>query len=578
MEATEPEEIVSDSLDDDVKDLLKKFEAEYEALRRRKQRDKAKGSTPKLTTTTPSARPLPTHPFAADAPQSPPLRFLTKLYQAARNDLTTDIDYAARIFAWDIATTTKIDDATPLTCNLTRIRLRRRFYAEKDLESLVTQPDIKLLSVNKLLAKCNPGNRFTEPQYTNWALTGIITYKLAAPRLTTANVKYFKAKVGDYNHQVEVMFFGAACDKYWRLQPGDAVWVLNPSVNRYTLNGKLGFTLHVDELPQELVLVIGAAADFGRCKGFNQSAQAPCTEAVDLLKLEMCAYHIDQRLRHSQSQRLELRGLVMLRDPTMAAQQRRLNDYNELTTVYHGVSRDRDKYDMPIDVDREVARRRKARDDRANRELEQRLRHASVANPARRTLTMIKTPPRPKHQPPTTPPLRGLPQRGFLANMVKQIGYNPVVERHPHDDVYLSPKRKRTHDIQQLYELLLAKLTEKQLDLLPQDKRHKRQKWLANMLQLRLYQSRLQTSADKLHQVISDSGTPKGPPPSSSSSSSRTTTSAHLVSMTGSFTSTNGVVGMTNELSDDSDFEIEFTSEDAKKDFQQRIGALRKQK
>lgn len=553
MDTPNHDEIVSDSLDDDVKDLLKKFEAEYEALRRRKNRDKA-AKTP----ATPGTLPPPPHPFAANAPQSPPLLFLNKLYQAARTDLTPSIDYGARVFAWDTTNTAKIDDGNPLTCLLSKTKLRRRFYAEKDLEQLITEPQIKLLSVNKLFAKCNPGNRFTEPQYTNWALTGIITYKLPAPRFTTANVKYFKAKVGDYNNQVEVMFFGAACDKYWRLHPGDAVWVLNPSVNRYTLNGKLGFTLHVDELPQELVLVVGAAADFGRCKGFNQTSQQPCTEAVDLLKLEMCAYHLDQRLRHSQSQRLELRGSVMLRDPQFAAR-RGNNDYNERTTVYQGVSRDRDKYDMPKDVDREMARRRKARDDKANRELEERLRHASVANPARRTLSLVRTPPRPlRRLQPTTPPLRGLPTKGFLANMVKQIGYNPVVERHPHDEVYTSPKRKRTMDIQQLYELLLAKLTEKQLDLLPQDKKYKRQKWLANVSQLRRYQSRLQSSADNLNRVIAESG------PTNSQR-------AHLMSLTGS-----GSPG--GDLSDDSDVSIEFNSEDAKKDFQQRIGALRKQK
>lgn len=113
-------------------------------------------------------------------------------------------------------------------------------------------------------------------------------------------------------------------------------------------------------------------------------------------------------------------------------------------------------------------------------------------------------------------------------------------------------------DIQQLYELLLAKLTEKQLDLLPQDKKYKRQKWLANVSQLRRYQSRLQTSADNLNRVIAESG------PTNSQR-------AHLMSLAG-----NGSPG--GDLSDDSDVSIEFNSEDAKKDFQQRIGALRKQK
>lgn len=181
--------------------------------------------------------------------------------------------------------------------------LLRRYLAEPFVDQMMV--NIKVLRITKLLAKVYPP-KFEEPQYVNWCLTGIIMHK-SDPKITSTNSKYMCLRVGLFAHTVDVMLFGDAFKRYWKLQCGDIIAILNPNVKKYGNNFNLSLT---DDL--QSILEIGTLKNYNRCSATTAEGTR-CKFVVDLLKNELCSYHEEAKFK--QRSRMELQGSIKPKAP-----------------------------------------------------------------------------------------------------------------------------------------------------------------------------------------------------------------------------------------------------------------------
>lgn len=201
---------------------------------------------------------------------------------------------------------------------------------------------VKVLRAPKLLAKVHPP-AYSPPEYANWVFCGVVLHKSGA-QVSANGLKYMTARIGLFDHGVDVAFFGDAFKRYWTLVEGDIVAVLNPEVKKR--HG--GFSLVV---PQGLacVLEVGRAAHFAHCQATAKSTGERCRNVVDRLKNGWCAHHEEERFRGG---RMELQGAAA---PLMRAKKDTTWSYDQ-GTVYGGGRQFSSAYDRPLKKARKPAR------------------------------------------------------------------------------------------------------------------------------------------------------------------------------------------------------------------------------
>lgn len=192
--------------------------------------------------------------------------------------------------------------------------LSERYIDEKLVEKAFH--DKKVLRVDKLFAKVYPPE-FKEPEYPNWVVVGIITKK-DEPKLTNnqsaiaKQKKYLKLTISNFILEISLMLFGDAFDKYWKLQVGDVIGILNPHISPWK-NPATGqyksfnLTLSTD---YDAIIEIGKSKNFGICKAFRKNSHTQCGIPVDRSKTDYCEYHQNLSLKRITANRLELGGLA----------------------------------------------------------------------------------------------------------------------------------------------------------------------------------------------------------------------------------------------------------------------------
>ncbi|RLV94480.1 Minichromosome maintenance protein 10 [Spathaspora sp. JA1] len=485
------DDLLTEDSSDELKDLVKEFELKYEKLKqKRKQQsqeqiDQVQGvevprspqrvapatattDKPKPPSHIDSARPkstaasvgVPVRSGSTAAAKSKPTakgkssNFLSKLYNTNFQPKST-IDYDQRKFEFDFTKTTFQTTNTPEKDPLTNQHLRKRFISTSELNKLLqsTDPKLKLLNIDKLLAKVTKENNFSEPQYTNWCLIGTILYK--SPPLLTKDkqTKYMKVKIGDFNHAIDVLIFDQAFEKNWKIQPGNLSMLLNPIINKY---GQ-GFNLKLDNSNRSSLVEIGSLRDFSNCKFEN------CKNVINPTKQELCDLHLD--LKYNKSGRMELNGTISMRRPTYAKGSEvtsHFQDYNEDTVVSSGITPDFQTYQDPKILQTKT-KRRKLIESKANEKLQLKLSKLS-SNSSLSNLNLIK------HKPDT-------PNTGKFPNsMISQIGYDPTNTNvnYIKDDI-------KDIRIKELYELSNSTSSKKQLTVSKQDLQVKLDKYKSNL-------------------------------------------------------------------------------------------------
>lgn len=411
--------------------------------------------------------------------------FTDKLYKSNYN-AKPSVDLLERLFEFTEPEYKNID--VDETEQLSNKRIRKRYITNEDLIKMLK--GVKVLSVSKLLAKVYPPS-YKEPDYLNWCLVGIIAYK-SDPRSTKSkeSSKYMKISLGDFAVHVDIMFFGEAFHKYWKLKVGDIIVLLNPTVRPFSPPHK-GFSLVVNE-PLNSIIEIGSCKDFGYCS-YQKPGESKCKSAIDLLKSDMCPYHRELKFKDLMNRRMDLNGSVSMKPPTnannhVAGAQRRPNTYsfvdyeriNESSKYYlsPGGFSQKNYVNGQILTSSKV-KRRKLQDKKNNEKLEEKL--VLSHNTERfRQLGLIKDQKRPDP---------AMPAPGFTPATLSKIGFDPTkaVNTAKGTDVPENRKNFSAH-LNELHEISSSRLFSRKLTSSDADTLAKQSKWKRNLKKMEEYQ------------------------------------------------------------------------------------------
>lgn len=295
--------------------------------------------------------------------------FASKLYETKTLQQPT-INYNERIFEFEnvpkpvVLNTTDENNKDHISGHC----LSRRYIGEDSLEVIMRH--VKILRVSKLLAKVVKPN-FEEPLYVNWCFTGIIMNK-SEPKMAVNNKKYLSLRVGDFVNTIDVMLFGEAFQKYWKVRLGDVIVILNPVIRRY--NGSFNLSLTTD---LHNLLELGTLKNYGHCSSMAKLGEQ-CKQIVDTLRNTLCTYHEESKFK--QGSRMELQGSVKPKAPQNRFGEKSEMYFNKTSNkpmfvlyensgfhqrdmVYNGGEQfDHNKYDRPMESKAAKLRKKKAND------------------------------------------------------------------------------------------------------------------------------------------------------------------------------------------------------------------------
>lgn len=486
------DERLTEDSDDALADLEKEFEAkklrliEERARKRQKKRQfqverspSPEGRVALLSQTSiqpliPVAVPKPVKPVFSRIPHKiESNEFASKLYDLK----TTETAYTERVFEFEnvpppktVATGTKDDISGEV--------LSRRYISKEALDQLLANK--KVLRVQRLLAKVVAPD-FSEPDYVNWCFVGVVVHK-SEPKSAVNLKKYMGLRVGNFVHSVDLMLFGDAFHRYWKLRLGDVVAILNPTVKKFS--GAFNLSL-LDDLAA--ILEIGTLKHFGHCKSTSKLGDQ-CKHVVDTLKNTLCSYH--EESKYKQGSRMELHGSVKPKAPQNQRGERSQMYVNPATNqpafvLYSGATQkdvvygggeqfDHRKYDKPV-VETPAARKRKLL---ANKKLEEQLLHSVAPRhllDLRRLGIVHQDHAGVQEQRAKTEAIR---QHAFKSTFIHKIGFDPTVGS--------SDNRTKADRLQSLQELQeLSKDKHVSLERSKEERAKQMQKWKQNMELLR---------------------------------------------------------------------------------------------
>lgn len=309
-EANEEECLTEDS-DDALADLEKEFAMkkqrllEQRARKKQRQVDVERSPSPErkpqveyFQKTKPEKPEREEQPRAVSKPQTlfttqPKSSFASRLQEPKK----ASIDLSERIFEFeDVPDYKTIEVAAGEKDKNTGLELLSRRIESAQLEQLLR--GIKVLSVRKLLAKV-VAPHFEEPRYVNWCFAGMVIFK-SPPRHTVNGQKYLQLRVGDFEHSVDVMLFGPAFNRFWKLSPAEVIYILNPKIKR--VKGAPLVSVGEDLM---CIVEAGRSRHFGYCEGATKAGL--CKHVVDVSRTRLCSYHEEKKYR---GLRMELQGVA----------------------------------------------------------------------------------------------------------------------------------------------------------------------------------------------------------------------------------------------------------------------------
>lgn len=505
------EDLLTEDSEDDYNDLLKEFQTKYDKLKSEKRAKKAMKDPSEdhkkeianedeevLSDEEIISEILPIVEPIRNIPK--PSNFINKLYQLNKESTTSKVDFTERKFSFEgLKKTAPIDISVDELEPTSNQYLRKRYVNEGSLKTIMkdTDKNIKILKIDKLLAKTNKSNNYKEPEYSNWSFLGFIVKKFQ-PKTGRDKKKFMRLLVGDFNRTIDLMLFGKAFDRYWKLREGDLIMILNPRVNKYQIkitdelqDGSKeieGFNLTLDGFNPDCLIAIGALRDYGTCTAIKKSDSLKCENVINVKMSTLCEFHLDQRFKGNQNRRMELNsgGGAQMRSPKKNKQVIYANrsgsvefmqnekTYNEDSTVFLFQNNEKSKYYDPKLLTKNSDKRRKM-DEQANEALKKRL-LANLSNISKlKSLNLVKesTAKDPK-------------QRSFSHKMISKIGYDPTINQ----QVNINAKVEKSDNklIQELYELSHEKSKNRSLETSSKDIESRKERWKSNLQTSKKYE------------------------------------------------------------------------------------------
>lgn len=187
--------------------------------------------------------------------------------------------------------------------------------------------NIKVLRLPKLFSKVR-APKFSEPDYPNWLVLGIISKK-TEPRMTNSvkPVKFFSLTISDFQFELNVIFFGKSIvEKYYKLRLGDLIAILNPEImpskklEAGASPSYATFSLKVSKDTNN-ILELGHSKEFGLCQFYMKNKGKLCGAPINKLHDNYCAYHKEAKMRQNSSRRVEISSSVAMRAPVVKGYQ-----------------------------------------------------------------------------------------------------------------------------------------------------------------------------------------------------------------------------------------------------------------
>lgn len=461
-EVSDSNQLTEDS-DDELADLQKEYELKRQRLLEKKQRKDVPRSPTKPK---PHALPQIQKPREYVPPKQPKASVFGTAFVKTATVTKKQVVLEDRLLSFDNVPkplNEVVDEKDPLSGQ----HLQRRFQTADTITQLTEK--VKILRVDKLLAKVVKP-RYEEPAYDNWALVGMVMYK-SPPLMTavserSAPRKYMRMLIGNFERKVDVMLFGDAFEKWWKLRVGEVVMVLNPEISRFSGTFALRLTDNLNT-----VLEIGLARDLGVCEA-RKADETRCKVVVNLQKSRLCEFH--EQKKYVQGLRMELNGSVGLRRSTKPVLAERANEITKAYAMNVGNWKVDDEYTDPKALDTK-SRRRKLDETKTNQKLEQKLMQLDHSLGLAKTLGLVK-----KTQ-------NASSELAFSSSLLNKIGFDPTT----------NSKRKRdvSADLRELYDISSSKKNHRKLDPSTEDKRQKRSVWQSTWTKVKKYEKTVHNPA-----------------------------------------------------------------------------------
>lgn len=153
----------------------------------------------------------------------------------------------------------------------------------------------------------------------DWVVIGIIAYK-SVPKYIQNEKKdldiksrYCVLTLTDLKWEIRLFLFGEAFERYWKVQVGHIIAILNPGIMKPKKVDSGDFSL-VLSYEYDSLLELGLSRDLGFCSALKRNGKQ-CTAWVDIRYSEVCGFHVDQGMRKIRNSRMEIATGVQLYSP-----------------------------------------------------------------------------------------------------------------------------------------------------------------------------------------------------------------------------------------------------------------------
>jgi minichromosome maintenance protein 10 len=119
--------------------------------------------------------------------------------------------------------------------------------------------------------------------------------------------KYMVMTLTDLKWELQLFLFNSGFDKFWKLDPGTIIAILNPNIMppMHADTGRFSLTLNSSE---DTVLELGTARDLGFCKAAKKDGKT-CDAWIDKRHTEICEFHVNEALKKTMAGRMEVNSM-----------------------------------------------------------------------------------------------------------------------------------------------------------------------------------------------------------------------------------------------------------------------------
>ncbi|KAG5437695.1 hypothetical protein PCANB_000732 [Pneumocystis canis] len=153
----------------------------------------------------------------------------------------------------------------------------------------------------------------------DWVVIGIIAYKSVPKYIQNekkdmdVKARYCVLTLTDLKWEISLFLFDGAFERYWKIQVGYVIAILNPGIMKPKKIDSGEFSL-VLSYEYDSLIELGPSRDLGFCSALKRDGKQ-CTAWVDIRHSEVCGFHVDQGIRKTGNSRMEIASGTRLYSP-----------------------------------------------------------------------------------------------------------------------------------------------------------------------------------------------------------------------------------------------------------------------